>query len=147
MIGVGAEVHDDLVNPGRVGQDGAAPRIDVLPDVNGGGDSGAQEFQVFLDDVLQFERAELLAAPAAEGEDLLHQILGAEPGFQHFTDVIRHGTVLGEAFPGDLRIADDRCQDIVEIMGNTAGQGADGLHFLGLSELVLQFDFLLNRAL
>jgi hypothetical protein len=33
----------------------------------------------------------------------------------------------------------DAHEEIVEIVGHPAGQGSDGLHFLGLQQLVLQF--------
>jgi hypothetical protein len=36
-------------------------------------------------------------------------------------------------------IAKDRSEDIVEVMGDTACQGADGLHLLGLLQLDLKF--------
>ena len=42
-------------------------------------------------------------------------------------------------FLGHFRIAEDGPEDIVEIMGDAAGQGADGLHLLGLLKLGLHF--------
>jgi hypothetical protein len=39
---------------------------------------------------------------------------------------------------GQLGIPQYRAKDIVEIMGDAAGQGTDGLHFLGLLQLQLQ---------
>ena len=37
-----------------------------------------------------------------------------------------------------FRITENRQQDIVEIMGDTTGQGAHGLHLLGLEKLFFQ---------
>ena len=37
-----------------------------------------------------------------------------------------------------FRKSNDSRKDIIEIMGNTAGKGTDGLHLLGLTELFFQ---------
>ena len=39
----------------------------------------------------------------------------------------------------DVRIADNARQDIVQVVGNTAGQSSDGLHFLGPGQPFFQF--------
>ena len=37
-----------------------------------------------------------------------------------------------------FRLADDHAEDVVEIVGDAAGKGADRLHFLRLDELLFQ---------
>ena len=40
--------------------------------------------------------------------------------------------------PIDIAITKDGGKDIVKIMSNTAGQGTNGLHFLGLTQLAFE---------
>jgi len=42
-----------------------------------------------------------------------------------------------EAFGGEFGVADDRGEDVVEIVGDAAGESAEGFHFVHLSELLL----------
>ena len=49
---------------------------------------------------------------------------------------------LGEA--REVRVAENAYQEVVEVVGYAAGQLPDGLHFLGLAELVLDFTLLGN---
>jgi hypothetical protein len=45
-----------------------------------------------------------------------------------------------------LIFCEEYSEGIVELMGNTSGQRGDGLHFLGLFALGLQFETLFLRA-
>ena len=45
---------------------------------------------------------------------------------------------LRQVLHGQLRIAEDNPQNIVEIMGHTACQCTNGLHFMGLAKFILQ---------
>ena len=45
---------------------------------------------------------------------------------------------IGGVFESQLGESGYDCQDIVEFMGNAAGQGAQGFHFLSLAKLALQ---------
>jgi hypothetical protein len=50
----------------------------------------------------------------------------------------------GEGILGHFGITENGAENVVEVMGNATGQGADGLHFLGLDKLGLQaFSFFL----
>ena len=46
-------------------------------------------------------------------------------------------------FHGHFRVADDGCQDIIEVMGNTPGKGSNGFHLLRLLKLGFELGFIL----
>src|SRR5438132_4310492 len=77
----------------------------------------------------------LCHSPAAEGEDLLHQLFGTFSRSEHILEMLPHGTALRYFIDGELREAQDSRQDIIEVMGNAPGQSANGFHFLGLAQL------------
>ena len=65
---------------GRVGDDHPCIRRNVMAQLNGGGQRGAQKPQGFLDHRLQVDEKFLLLALAAEGENLADELLGALGG-------------------------------------------------------------------
>jgi hypothetical protein len=76
MLGVAAEIQQDLVELRPVGQDPGPAGLDVLAKLDGGGQGGAQEPQGLSDDVLQRDGLPRLFHLAAEGEDLLDERFG-----------------------------------------------------------------------
>ena len=80
-----------------------------------------------------------MLAAAAEGEDLIDQRLPALTCGHHLLH-IAPGLAAGrrQRRQGHFAIANDRTQDVVEVMGNAAGQGADRLHALRLPQLGLE---------
>ena len=50
-------------------------------------------------------------------------------------EVVVFGGLRGHVADDDLGVADDGRQDVVEVVGHAAGQGAEGLHLLGLQQL------------
>ena len=44
-------------------------------------------------------------------------------------------TILGDVVQGELRIAQDGRENIVKVVRNTTGQGANGFHLLRLTQL------------
>ncbi len=80
----------------------------------------------------------LLFHLAAEGENLLDQVLGPQPGLADLIEITGEVGIRRTDVDRHLRIADDRAEDIIEIMGDSAGQGADRLHLLGMDQLGLE---------
>ena len=84
---------------------------------------------------------------AAEGQYLFHKIFCPMACLDHLIQVTRYYGARQAVFIGHFRIAEDCPEDIVEVMGNAPGQGADGFHLLGLLEVGLQrFSSLLPPA-
>ncbi len=124
---------------GRIGEDGSGVRCEILVDGNGRRQGGAQHLQGFLDNDCRLERDLFAFRLTAEGEDLFDQILGPMTGFDDLIKILRDRGTGRAVVPGQFRIAEDGPEDVVEIVGDAAGQGADGLHFLGLLQLRLEF--------
>ena len=74
---------------------------------------------------------------AAEREQLAGQSGGALGGLRDLLRGARAG-VVHVGHPQKRRVAVNDGEDVVEIVGNPAGELADGLHFLRLAELLLQ---------
>ena len=133
MEGVGREVHDDLLNLHRRGQHAHVGAGQLLVDGDGRRQAGAQQLEALADDRGDEHRHLFRGRLAAEGEDLLHQVGGAAAALADVQQVAVHlGARLGVQ-QGHVREADDAAEDVVEIVGDAARQGADGLHLLGLA--------------
>src|SRR5208337_865224 len=78
--GVAAEIHQDLADLYRIGQHQAAPRVQVLANLNSGGQGGPQQLKRLLDNGQNLQRPGFPLVLAAEGENLFDQVPGAVPG-------------------------------------------------------------------
>ncbi len=138
LPGVGAEVHQDLMNFRGVGGDGGDLGGQGDAQLGGGGDRGAQQAGDLLDD--RGERGDAVAAGIgpAEGEEAADEVAGAEAGLVDAVDELDGGLVGGEIEARELHVAEDGGEDVVEIVGDPAGEGADGLEFLRLAQLFLE---------
>ena len=78
MAGIGAEIHQDLMELYRTGHDHPTIRINIMTDGDSAGNGGTYQGQTFLD--YQLHQQELLGFRtfAAEGKDLLYQVTGSE---------------------------------------------------------------------
>jgi hypothetical protein len=52
-------------------------------------------------------------------------------------EIAPQGLPSADCFMGEFAVAEDRSEDVVEVVRDTARQGADRLHFLRLSQLRL----------
>ena len=75
---------------------------------------------------------------AAEGEDAPDQVLRARGGLANLFQAVPLVRRFARLQPGQLDVAEDRLQQVVEVVGDAAGQRADGLHLLRLAQLVFQ---------
>ncbi len=82
-----------------------------------------------FDDLLPAERQEL---PGQRGRELA--------GAANLGEIFTNRVVVRQQVEPDLGMAENGRQQIVEIVGDPAGQLPDGLHFLGLRQLFLELD-------
>ena len=75
---------------------------------------------------------------AAEGKELACQCRSALSGLVNLGNLLVRPIVMPEAAEDELTIANDRSQQIVEVVGNTAGQSPYCLQLLGLQKLLLE---------
>ncbi len=74
----------------------------------------------------------------------MDQVPGPQGAGIDFGQAAADGSVFRNIIHQHLGMAHNGKQDIVEIMGNPSGQGADGFHFLGLPQLFFHPDLLGN---
>ncbi|OPZ59291.1 MAG: hypothetical protein BWY87_01078 [Deltaproteobacteria bacterium ADurb.Bin510] len=71
---------------------------------------------------------------------MAHHVLGTAGRLEDVLLVAPQGARVAEHGQAHLGVADDGGQHVVEVVGDAAGQRADGLHLLGLHQLLLEFD-------
>ncbi len=137
--GIGGEVHQHLFDLAPVGDQHeiffgqCSSQLDVFPD-----DPGQERLEL-PDAIVDIECPRLHLLLAAEGEETLGQ--GCRPlrRPQDLVDIVPVGAVLANPHLQEIGVADDRRQDVVEIMGYTSGEDAHRLDFLSLAQLRLEF--------
>ena len=139
MGGVRAEIDENLLDLDRISQDHHPVRLEGGPDPDGGRQRGPQHPGRFLDEGADLDHLQSPLFLPAEAQDLPDQIAGAQGRLQNLIQ-IAPCPVPGRQFPAldDFRVADDDAQDVVEVVGNAPGHGAEGVEFLGVQELQSQ---------
>ena len=122
---------------GRIGQDHGGGGVRQLTKVDRGGEGRPQELLDLVDDRLERTGGARLR-PAAERENLSDEIRGVLGAARTSRRWSCAGEPCGHADRGQLRVAGNDAQEVVEVVGDAARQGADGLHLLGLLELGLE---------
>ena len=132
------EIDDHLLELVEVGLDQpqVAPEHDVEFDRLA--DQPAQQHLQVGQHFAELQRLRPQRLAAREGEQLPHQAGGPVGVLLDLHDVLEGR--IGRAVVGEQQvgIADDRGQDVVEVVGDAAGELADRLHLLALDETLLQ---------
>jgi hypothetical protein len=76
--------------------------------------------------------------PAAEGQELVRHGRGPIRSLPDLEDVAAQGMIRLESVEQQSNVADDHRQHVVEVMGHTPGQVADGFHLLCHLQLLLE---------
>ena len=136
---VDRKVHDDLLHLPRIGLD--APDIfrQHRDETHVLAQQAAQHVVHVAHDEVQIEHARLEHLLAAEGEQLPRQRRRALGGLANLRHVLMQNMIRRKLLQGHIAVAENRREDVVEIMRHAAGQLPDGLHFLRLLKLFLQF--------
>ena len=138
MGGVGAQVHHDLMNLRGVGQHRRAVGRQLGADFDGGRQRRAQKFQGFRHDLLQMKLPAFLLALPAEGQNLRDEVLRAAAGFEDRGQRLLRGVLRRQVHAAQLGVHHNAREDVVEIMGDAAGQCADGFELVRLAQLRLE---------
>ncbi len=121
MFGIGTEIHHDLVHLGAVGQAAADIASELLANLNGFGERGAEETKHLLDKRRIGFRLPLCRLLPTEGQDLLNQFFRPHARHMDHLEILPRGA-LGRHFSlCEFGITHHRGQDIIELMGNAAG--------------------------
>src|SRR5262245_57152420 len=98
----------------------------MLTDRNRHGERRAQELQHLLEQQAELDRATFLFVLTADREDLLHQFLGPLPSREHTLQTMPRRTLVWHLVYDKFRIAQNRREHVIEIVGNTTSQGSQG---------------------
>ena len=142
---VRGEVHQHLVHLGGVAQDEGAGRH-LRPHLDVRGEGGAHQTHHLGHQPRHVQGLPAGLTLAAELQDLLHEVAAPPCDLERLLEVAGGGGVGGHPRACELDAADDGVQDVVEVVGDPSGQGAQGLQLLGLAQLGLQATALLLGA-
>ncbi|MCY1438992.1 hypothetical protein D9M71_552100 [compost metagenome] len=108
--------------------------------LDGGWQGGLHQADEVAEQQVQRHHLGLAAAATAEGEHLLDQVAGLLRRALHPAQVLVQALIaaLLRQFLGHHGVAQHAGQQVVEVVGNAPGQVPDGLHPLGLAQLLLQ---------
>jgi hypothetical protein len=137
VAGVEDEVHDHLLD---------LPGVDLDVVKVGGGDD--VQLDVLADDarehaprlrerLVEVDDAWREHLPPAEGEELLRQLRGSQPGRADLRRLDAHRVLCLEVAQHQVRVADDHGEEVVEIVRDASGELSDGVHLLRVAELRL----------
>ena len=93
-------------------------------------DNPADEFFQPGNDLIDLNRFFLTDLLAREQKQILGQMTGPHACLNHGLNTSSGRIIVSHIFQRHFAIAKDSREDIVEIVGNTAGKGANGFHFL-----------------
>ena len=131
-----ARLSEHLLELVRVGVHGVQRRLERRDELEVLADQPRQHRRDALDDVVELEDARLQYLAAAESEQLARQDRGAFCRGRDLVELGLGGAVA--AFEQALGVAADHGQEIVEVVGDAAGEPADRLEPLGLAQLLLE---------
>ena len=142
VAGVHGEVEQHLVQHAAVGAHRQTHRVQVQLEADVLADDALQHLRGGRHHLVQIEVLRLHHLPPAEEQQLTRQV-GATFGagadlLQALAHVGRQGLDAGR----ELRLHQHHRQDVVEVVGDAAGELADRLHLLGLAQLRFEGDAL-----
>src|SRR5712691_224016 len=138
VFGIDHQIHDDLLKLSGIGASAADGGGELSGEFDIFSDEWAEEALHVGDDGVDVDDLELEMLFAAEGEELAGEsgraIGGLANGFGFGVQRMFRSELVEE----NLGISADDHEEVVEIVSDAAGEAADGFHFLGLAELVLE---------
>jgi hypothetical protein len=119
--GIRTEMHHDLVHLGRIREDRARTWLPVVLERDGARERRPQERQGFTNNLVELHRLTHGWALAAEGQQLLDDLLGSQSSLEDLLQIVPGSTFWGDIIDRQLSKTNDGRQDIVELMGDPCG--------------------------
>ena len=98
----------------------------------------SSERSMLRDQVIDLDEAAVERLLPAEGEQLSRQDAGAFGGRADLGDVLRFRALHPDVVEQQIAVAEDRGQEIIEVVRDAAGQLAERFHLLRTQHLILQ---------
>ena len=148
VSGIQAEVQHDPSDLGRVCFDQTGVGIQSHGDLDPLVQQSSKHLFEIGDDGIQIERSRLQDLPTAEREQLIGQRRRSRRRRADLGHLIDRPPIEPRRVGKEIGVADDHGQQVVEVVGDPAGQPADGLHLLALPALLFaEVQRLFRRAL
>lgn len=138
ILGIDDQIHDDLLELPGVGagvsgvRGKARDQFDILADQR------PQQALHIADDTVDVDHLELEELLSAECQQLPGEACGAVGCLLDALNFMVHGAGRFQLLQQHLGVSVDHHQQIVEVVGYAAGEAADGVHLLRLSQLFFQ---------
>jgi hypothetical protein len=127
---IDGQIHDYLVELRGVGHDGRKALRKNSAEFNVRGCRGAKQFEGFFNQERKLHGFSGEFLRPAEDQNAPHQVGGARRGLTNFHQALLSGMARGQVAGGQLEVAADGQQDIVEFMRDAARQCAQTFQFL-----------------
>ncbi len=143
---VHGKVHEDLFDTTGIGDDRPEIGLEIGDELDMLADRVSQQLLGLGDDGVEADHARLHDFAASERKELVRQSRGALRGSRHLLDVALHGDppltpglrcCTPELLVHERGIVDDRGEQVVEVMGDSAGELTEALEALDVLELAL----------
>jgi hypothetical protein len=125
-----AEVEDDLLELGGIGVDPGATGVVAELEFDLVGDDAAQDLEAFFDDGGQREGLAVDGRALGKGAQFVEKFAGAVAGFKDLLEGFVGGVAFVDVHGGELGAAEDAGDDVVEFVGDAAGELVEGVEFL-----------------
>ncbi len=138
---VGDEVHHHLAQLIGIPADGRHVLGQVAFELDVGAHRDLEHAPHLLDQPREVERADLRLALAGIDQHLLAQLGGPPDGDVRLKEMLARGTAW-QRHASEVDAAQDGGEDVVEVVGDAAGQDAEALQPLRMQHLQLELGFL-----
>nr|WP_232203938.1 hypothetical protein [Chlorobaculum parvum] len=143
IFGVNGKVHDDLFELAGIPAHGKRLLMQMVANVDVGPDGSPQKLLEVPDHFVQINGSELKRLAAAEGQKLPDKFTRFEGGVMDDFDILLALFGFTDALQQHLGVAENRGQEIVQIMRDATGKPTDRFDFLRLIELLFKLGTLL----
>jgi hypothetical protein len=123
------------VDLGGVGVNGGTTGADACLQLNFFGDDAAQDLEGFFDNGLERNIFLLNCWPQREGADFVEEFAAARAGFKNLFEGFVGGMTFVDVHGSEFGAAEDAGDDVVEFVGDAAGELVEGVEFLFEQEL------------
>jgi hypothetical protein len=137
--GIDDEVHEDLLELGGVGECWGEVWLQSVFEGYFLTDGELEELHIFFYELADVEFPESEFGFAGVGEQLAAEVGSVFSGVVDFLEGGVGWAIGGEVEFGEADISDDGSEEVIEVVGDTAGEEAEAFEFLGFLELAVQF--------
>ena len=131
------QVHDHLLELRRVRLDQGQANRQMQAQQGCTGDGKLHEFGGFAHRLVEIEGADEIAALAGVGQHLFAQVGGPDRGCFDVPQIFSRRRIAGNVQLGQVGIAQDEREEIVEVMGDPSRQNSQALQTLRFAQLSL----------